>query len=63
MGVGIITTKIPVASKTGFCSMAHEARTNYCILLGMMLNFTNPISELHREVRIGLMTFSFLAPE
>lgn len=34
--VAIITTKIPMLSKAGFWSTAHEARTDYCMLLGLI---------------------------
>ena len=34
--VAIITTKIPVLFAVGFWSMAHEARTDYCMLLGLV---------------------------
>ena len=36
ISVAIITTKIPMLSTTGFWSMAHEARTDYCMLLGVV---------------------------
>jgi putative oxidoreductase len=36
ISVAIITTKIPMLSTAGFWSMAHEARTDYCMLLGMV---------------------------
>jgi len=34
MGVAIATTKVPILLKSGFWSMAHEARTDYSVLLG-----------------------------
>ena len=34
ISVAIWTTKIPMLEKTGFWAMAHEARTDYCMLLG-----------------------------
>lgn len=34
MIVAILTTKIPIFFKDGFWAMAHEARTDYCMLLG-----------------------------
>ena len=37
--VAIVTTKIPMLFKTGFWSMAHEARTDYCVLLGLIFLF------------------------
>jgi putative oxidoreductase len=36
ISVAIISTKIPMLSKSGFWSMAHEARTDYCMLLGLV---------------------------
>jgi putative oxidoreductase len=36
ISVAIITTKIPMLSKAGFWSTAHEARTDYCMLLGLV---------------------------
>lgn len=32
--VAIFTTKVPILLKSGFWSMAHEARTDYAMLLG-----------------------------
>ena len=34
MLVALYTTKIPILHDKGFWSMAHEARTDYCMLLG-----------------------------
>lgn len=36
ISVAIITTKIPMLSTAGFWGMAHEARTDYCMLLGLL---------------------------
>jgi putative oxidoreductase len=36
ISVAIITTKIPMLSTAGFWSMAHEARTDYGMLLGLV---------------------------
>src|ERR1039458_2527580 len=36
ISVAIITTKIPMLSTAGFWSTAHEARTDYCMLLGLV---------------------------
>jgi len=36
ISVAIITTKIPMLSTAAFWSMAHEARTDYCMLLGLI---------------------------
>jgi uncharacterized membrane protein YphA (DoxX/SURF4 family) len=32
--VAILTTKIPMLSKSGFWATAHEARTDFCMFLG-----------------------------
>jgi uncharacterized membrane protein YphA (DoxX/SURF4 family) len=34
ISVAIATTKVPMLAKSGFWSMAHEARTDYCMFLG-----------------------------
>ena len=34
ISVAIWTTKIPILMKQGFWAMAHEARTDWCMLLG-----------------------------
>jgi putative oxidoreductase len=34
--VAILTTKIPMLAKSGFWTTAHEARTDFCMLLGSM---------------------------
>lgn len=36
ISVAILTTKIPMLSKAGFWATAHEARTDYCMLLGLI---------------------------
>ncbi len=36
ISVAIVTTKIPMLSKAGFWSMMHEARTDFCMLLGLI---------------------------
>ena len=37
ISVAIATTKIPMLSRAGFWSTVHEARTDYCMLLGVFL--------------------------
>ena len=34
--VAILTTKIPLLINKGFWAMAHEARTDYCMLFGLL---------------------------
>jgi putative oxidoreductase len=36
ISVAIATTKIPMLSRAGFWSTVHEARTDYCMLLGLV---------------------------
>jgi len=36
ISVAIATTKIPMLSKAGFWGTVHEARTDYCMLLGLI---------------------------
>ncbi len=36
ISVAIATTKIPMLMQKGFWSMAHEARTDWCMLLGSL---------------------------
>jgi putative oxidoreductase len=36
ISVAIVTTKIPRQSRAGFWSTIHEARTDYCMLLGLV---------------------------
>jgi putative oxidoreductase len=36
ISVAIVTTKIPMLSKAGFWSTMHEARTDFCMLLGLI---------------------------
>ncbi len=37
--VAIATTKIPILLKSGLSAAAHEARTDYCMLLGLLFLF------------------------
>jgi putative oxidoreductase len=36
ISVAIVTTKIPMLARAGFWSTVHEARTDYCMLLGLV---------------------------
>ena len=36
ISVAIVTTKIPMLSRAGFWATVHEARTDYCMLLGLV---------------------------
>lgn len=43
ISVAILTAKIPLLAKSGFWAMMHEARTDYCMLLGLIfLLITGP---------------------
>lgn len=47
MLVAIATTKVPILLKSGFWPMAHEARTDWCMLLGaifLLLCGSGPLS-------------------
>jgi putative oxidoreductase len=39
ISVAILTTKIPMLAKSGFWGIMHEARTDYCMLLGLIFLF------------------------
>jgi uncharacterized membrane protein YphA (DoxX/SURF4 family) len=36
ISVAMLTTKIPMLSKAGFWGVMHEARTDYCMFLGLI---------------------------
>jgi putative oxidoreductase len=36
MTVAILLTKLPILLKSGFWKMAHEARTDFCMILGLL---------------------------
>lgn len=36
ISVAIATTKVPMLAKSGFWSMMHEARTDFCMVLGLL---------------------------
>ena len=40
IGVAIFTTKLPMLSKAGFWATMHEARTDFCMLLGLLFLLT-----------------------
>ncbi|SRR5579883_2935365 len=45
--VALVTTKLPLLIKSGFWSTAHEARTDWCMLLGslyLLLTGAGPLS-------------------
>ncbi|HTQ48345.1 MAG TPA: DoxX family protein [Polyangiaceae bacterium] len=53
MIVAIATTKIPMLVKSGFWAMAHEARTDWCMLLGCVFLFIVGSGPLSLDGRIG----------
>ena len=53
MVVAIATTKIPILVKSGFWAMAHEARTDWCMLLGCVFLFIVGSGPLSLDGRIG----------
>jgi uncharacterized membrane protein YphA (DoxX/SURF4 family) len=36
ISVAIVTTKIPMLAKAGFWGTMHEARTDFCMFLGLL---------------------------
>lgn len=53
MIMAIATTKIPMLLKSGFWAMAHEARTDWCMLLGCVFLFFVGSGPLSLDGRIG----------
>jgi putative oxidoreductase len=53
MLVAIATTKIPILLKSGFWAMAHEARTDYAMLLGSVFLLLVGAGRFSLDARIG----------
>jgi uncharacterized membrane protein YphA (DoxX/SURF4 family) len=53
MLVAIATTKIPILIKSGFWAMAHEARTDYSMLLGSVFLLLAGSGRLSLDARIS----------
>jgi uncharacterized membrane protein YphA (DoxX/SURF4 family) len=53
ISVAIVTTKIPMLSTAGFWSMAHEARTDYSMLLGLIFLLVAGSGPFSIDRRIG----------
>jgi uncharacterized membrane protein YphA (DoxX/SURF4 family) len=53
MVVAIATTKIPILLEEGFWRMAHEARTDYAMLLGLVFLVLVGAGPLSLDARIG----------
>lgn len=51
--VAIATTKIPMLSKSGFWAMMHEARTDFCMLLGLIFLLIVGSGTLSVDERFG----------
>ena len=51
ISVAILTTKIPVLAKSGFWAMMHEARTDYCMLLGLIFLLITGAGKLSLDAR------------
>jgi uncharacterized membrane protein YphA (DoxX/SURF4 family) len=52
ISVAILTTKIPMLAKSGFWAMMHEARTDYCVLLGLVFLLLSGAGRLSLDARI-----------
>ena len=52
ISVAILTTKIPMLAKSGFWAMMHEARTDYCMLLGLVFLLITGAGRLSLDARI-----------
>lgn len=51
ISVAILTTKIPMLMKSGFWAMMHEARTDYCMLLGLVFLLITGAGALSLDAR------------
>ena len=55
ISVAILTTKIPMLAKAGFWAMMHEARTDYCMLLGLIFLLITGAGKLSLDRRFHHM--------
>ena len=53
ISVAILTTKTPMLSTAGFWATAHEARTDYCMLLGLIFILLTGSGPLSIDARAG----------
>jgi len=53
IAVAIATTKIPMLGKAGFWSAMHEARTDYCMLLGLVFLILVGAGAFSLDARFG----------
>jgi putative oxidoreductase len=54
--VAIATTKVPILLKAGFWAAAHEARTDYCMLLGLIFLLVIGGGSWSLDARVGRRT-------
>ena len=54
MLVAIATTKIPMLVKSGFWAMAHEARTDYAMMMGLIFLLLAGSGPVSLDARLGL---------
>jgi putative oxidoreductase len=54
--VAIATTKVPMLLKAGFWAAAHEARTDYCMLLGLIFLLVVGGGSWSLDARVGRRT-------
>ena len=55
ISVAIATTKIPMLVKSGFWNMMHEARTDFCMLLGLIFLLIVGGGAMSVDLRLGKM--------
>lgn len=55
ISVAIATTKIPMLAKSGFWNMMHEARTDFCMLLGLIFLLIAGGGAKSVDLRLGKM--------
>jgi uncharacterized membrane protein YphA (DoxX/SURF4 family) len=53
--VAILTTKILLLAKSGFWAMMHEARTDYCMLFGLIFLLISGAGRLSLDARLDRM--------
>jgi putative oxidoreductase len=53
ISVAILTTKVPMLAKQGFWAMAHEARTDACMFLGLLFLLWVGGDPLGLDARVG----------
>ena len=53
ISVAIATTKVPMLARSGFWSTVHEARTDYCMLLGLVFLLLVGSGPLSIDARVG----------